>query len=236
MIVTVTIITQQFRIVWVLMVGIGILATQSRGAILCWFFTVILMILTRIIFTTQLILWILGVGLILFIIFQADSGSKIQTSNNLINSTVTENLTRLMDRSTLNDDSGVERQAIANKAWQMFFDRPVFGYGIGATFDDTITGFSVSTHNVYLLHAVEYGCLGIPLLPLAIYAVIHTARDERKKLSIVFAGSVFLCGFFSHTILDDRDILISFALMASINSNNHSEHIKIGATKRIGIY
>jgi hypothetical protein len=69
--------------------------------------------------------------------------------------------------------------------------------------------------------------LGILLIPLAIYAVIYSARGEIKKLSIIFAGSIFLCSCFSHAILDDRDILISFALMAAINSNNQDEHIKI---------
>jgi hypothetical protein len=220
MIFTVTMISQGLRMPWVLIVGIGILTTQSRGAILCWFFAFILMILTRIIVTKQLTLWILGIGLTLFIILHPGSAWKIEISNNLINSTITETLTGLTDRSTLNDGSSIERQEVANKAWQMFFDRPIFGYGIGSTFDDRITGFYVSIHNMYLLHAAEYGVLGIPLLPLAIYAVIHNATGEAKKLSIVFAGSVCLCGFFSHTILDDRDILISFAIMASINSNN----------------
>jgi hypothetical protein len=233
MIFTVTMLVQEFRIPWVLVVGIGILTTQSRGAIVCWVFAFILMILTRIIVTKQLVLWILGIGLILFLVFDPGSALKIETSNSLINFTINESLTGLMDRSNLNDDGAIERQEIANKASQMFFDRPIFGYGIGATFDDRITGFSVSTHNMYLLHAAEYGALGIPLIPLVIYAVIHTARGEAKKLSIIFAGSAFLCSFFSHTILDDRDILISFALMAAINSNNQGEHIKIESTKRV---
>lgn len=224
MIFSVTVLTHKFRIIWLLMVGVGIITTQSRGAILCWLLAVILMILTHIIISkrSRLWIWILGIGLLLLLSFQLGSEWTVESSNNQLDSTVLERLTGIMDRSSLEDGSAIERQEVARKGWEMFLERPIFGYGIGATFDPSITGFDISTHNMYVLHLAEYGALGILILPLAVYAVIHRARGEAQKLSIVFAGSIFLWSFFSHTVLDDRDILISFALMAVMSVNSQT--------------
>ncbi len=238
MIFSVTMLTQKFRIPWVLMVGFGMLTTQSRAAILCWFLAVILMILNQIIIPKipkRFILWILGIGLLLFLSFQLGSEWTVESSNNLLDSNVLVRLTGIMDRSTLEDESAIDRQEVARKGWEMFLDRPIFGYGIGATFDPNTTGFHISTHNMYVLHLAEYGACGILILPLAVYAVIHRARGEAQKLSIVFASSIFLWSFFSHTVLDDRDILISFALMVVMSANSQTLPNRIGGLTERGV-
>jgi O-antigen ligase len=225
MIFTVRIFPPKFRIFWILLVGFGIVLTLSRGGILCWVITVITLSLTSVIYLQQFILWILGIGLVLLL----GLGDIGDSWNQLVDSNGLERLEGMIDGSTVEDDSALERQEVAQKGWEMFLERPIFGYGIGSTFDPSITRFTVSTHNMYLQHLAEYGALGILILPLAIYSVIHRACGDTRKLGICFAVFVLFSSLFCHTVLSLNSFLISFALIAVMSemSQIHPNPISI---------
>ncbi len=210
MIFTVRIFPPKFRVFWILLVGFGIVLTLSRAGMLCWAITVITLSLTRVIYLKQFILWILGIVVLLFFGF-GDTGDSW---NQLLDSNGLGRLEGVIDGSTVEDASALERKEVAQKGWEMFLERPIFGYGVGSTYDYSITRFTISTHNMYLQHLAEYGALGILILPLAIYSVIHRARGETRKIGICFAVFILVSSFFCHTVLSLNFFLISFALMA----------------------
>jgi O-antigen ligase len=226
MILTVDILPKKLRIFWILIVGFGVVLTFSRGGMLAWFFVVILMNLSRIISAQKSLLWILVMGIVLFFTSQLGGGLIGDGSNiyNQLDSVALERVEGMIDggESVVEDASTVERKAVAEKGWEMFLERPIFGYGIGSTYDRNITGFSVSTHNTYLLYLAEYGVLGIMILPLAIYAVIHRARGETRNISIIFALFILFISLFSHTILSLNSYLISFAMMAVMSESSQT--------------
>jgi O-antigen ligase len=210
MIFTVRMFPPKFRVFWIVLVGLGIVLTLSRGGMLCWIITVITLSLTRVIYLKQFILWILGIGLLLLL----GSGDIGDSWNQLLDSNGFGRLEGIIDGSTVEDASALERKEVAQKGWEMFLERPIFGYGVGSTYDYSITRFTISTHNMYLQHLAEYGALGILILPLAIYSVIHRARGETRKIGICFAVFILFSSLFCHTVLSLNSFLISFALMA----------------------
>jgi O-antigen ligase len=218
MILTVGLFPPKFRVFWILLVGFGIVLTLSRGGMLCWFITVITLSLTRVIYLKHFMLWILGIGLLLFL----GSGDMGDSWNHLVDSNGFGRLEGMIDGSTVEDASALERKGVAQKGWEMFLERPIFGYGVGSTFDYSITHFTVSTHNMYLLHLAEYGALGIIILPLAIYSVIYRAHADTRKIGISFAVFVLFSSLFCHTVLTMNFFLISFALMAAMSESSQT--------------
>ncbi|WP_166482526.1 O-antigen ligase family protein [Scytonema sp. UIC 10036] len=227
MIFTVRIFPPKFRVFWILLVGFGIVLTLSRGGILCWIITIITLSLTRVIYLKQFILWILGIGILLFFGF----GDMTDSWNQLLDSNGLERLEGMIDGSTVEDASAVERQEVARKGWEMFLEHPIFGYGVGSTFDPSITRFTISTHNMYLLHLAEYGALGILILPLAIYSVIHRAQSDIRKIGIGFTVFILVSSFFCHTVLSLNSFLISFALMAVMSEMSQTRPNRVSSLR-----
>jgi len=211
MILTVSLFPQRFRIAWILIVGLGVTLTFSRGGVLSWILVVMMMVLTRIIAYKQASLWILVIGVLLLGATLVGSGNDFAGS--LADTNLLERVDGIIHGETLDDPSAIERKGIMGKAWEMFLEHPVFGQGIGSTFDFSMTGFSVSTHNMYLLHAAEYGLVGLPILPLAICAFTDKAFGETRRIANVFIFFILFASLFSHTILDQRSYLVAFALM-----------------------
>ncbi|MCC5643041.1 O-antigen ligase family protein [Nostoc sp. CHAB 5824] len=225
MIFTVGMFPPKLRIFWILLVGFGIMLTLSRGGMLCWIITVITLSLTRAIHLKHFILWILGIGLLLFLA-SGDSWNQLLDFNGF------GRIQGMIDGSTLEDASALEREGVAQKGWEMFLERPIFGYGVGSTFDYSITRFTVSTHNMYLLHLAEYGALGILILPLGIYSVIHRAYGDTRKVGISFAVFILFSSLFCHTVLSLNSFLISFALMAVMSEISQTCSNQVSSLKK----
>lgn len=230
MIFTVGLFPQKLRIPWILTVGFGIALTLSRGGLLCWLVVILAMIWNRIITYKNSILWLLGIGGILFIVVLLSSGDSL---NNVavIDENAFERVSGIMTGETLNDPSALERKGIAAKAEDMFLENPIFGRGIGSTSDFSITGFTVSTHNMYLLHAAEYGLFGLPILPLALYASTRHSCGESRKIANIFILFILLASLFSHTVLDQRSYLTVFALMSAMSASSQTYSNQFGNLK-----
>ncbi|WP_088889148.1 O-antigen ligase family protein [Leptolyngbya ohadii] len=222
MVLTVGIFPKKIRIPWILMVGLGVMITLSRGGMLAWVAAVLLLCLTRILPYRQAGLWILGVSTLVLVLVFSGEGDRFTTLS-LVNEQMFERGSDIISGNTLFDPSALERKGILEKAWQMFLERPIFGYGIGSTSDYSITGFTVSTHNMFLLHAAEYGIVGFLILPLIIYASTRWATGETRKIAAVFILVILISSLFSHTVLDLRSYLIGFALMAAMSAT-HQAH------------
>jgi O-antigen ligase len=95
----------------------------------------------------------------------------------------------------------------------MFADKPVLGHGVGASKE---WRFEVATHNEYLSLMVDHGFIGFFLLPLLAVAASWRARGETRNIGIAFAVFVLFWGLFSHSILEESDVLIMFSLLSAM--------------------
>lgn len=214
MIFSVGMLSPRYRVPFVTIIGLGVLATFSRGAILSWFIVVIILIITRVIPRSQLY-WVIGIGMIILGLLSmfGDILNLGQMQDfGWLNENILGRVEWFQNPSTSEDSAG-SRLDVAVQAWQMFAEHPLLGNGIGSTLELSV---GISTHNMYLYFMADHGILGAFILPLLVYAVTLHTRAESKYVGLAFAIFVLFWGFFSHTILSDRYTLMMFSLMAAM--------------------
>ena len=222
MVLSIGLLPQRLRLVFVLVVGLGIFLTFSRAAVIGWFTTVLIIFLTgqinlrRSIVIGCAVLSLAGAGLF----WQWEKLQYKLESVGVLNSNVLTRVQWFNDFES-KDFSAVEREEAAQLAWGMFADSPIVGYGVGASMD---WDFEVSSHNQYLNLMVDHGILGVFILPCLILATIWRAQGETKKVGIAFAAFVIHWGFFSHNVLEERYILLAFSLVSAMALNSTVPH------------
>ncbi|MBW4675088.1 MAG: O-antigen ligase family protein [Desmonostoc geniculatum HA4340-LM1] len=219
MIFSVSILQPIYRLLFVSIVGIGVLLTFSRGAILGWLVTVIIFTIARIIHLNKLLYWTLGIGA--FIISLGSQWWEELLQNFNLNPNSLERIAWFQNISASDsEDSADSRLEVAQLAWQMFTKHPFLGNGIGSTLT---WNMEISTHNMYLYYMADHGVIGTLILPLFVYAVTQHARGETKYIGLAFAAFILLWGLFSHNVLEERYILIMFSFMAAMTGASRLE-------------
>ncbi len=221
MLLSITIIKKQYRWMSILVAGIGIMATFSRGAILGWALCTLIMIFGRILSDQRRKIIVPAVILILFLVsinplrllsdyFKGDpTGANWDIVNRLEEF---QNPTE-----TAKEDSAASRQAVAAGAMVLFSNHPFWGNGLASTRKWMVA--DISTHNMYLYYMADHGILGILFLPGAIFAVVYRNKGENATILVCFAVFITLWGLFSHEVLAERYTLASFAFLAAMNTN-----------------
>jgi O-antigen ligase len=219
MLLSITIVKKPYRWILVLVAGIGIMATFSRGAILGWLVCTLFLIVGRVLCDQRRKILLPVVILVFFLIsinplrtltdyFKGDpSGANWDIVNRL----------EEFQNPSLSEDSAISRQAVAAGAWLMFGNHPFWGNGLASTRKWMVA--DVSTHNMYLYYMADHGIIGVLFLPGAIFAVIYHNRGEQRTILVCFAVFLSLWGLFSHELLAERYTLSSFALLAAMNTN-----------------
>jgi hypothetical protein len=213
------IIKKSYRGIFVVIVGVGIMATFSRGAIIGWVLCIAILIVGRVLSDRRRKIMLPALALILILI----AVNPLQTLTDYFKGTSTAgsnydivNRLEEFQNPSLKEDSAMSRQAVATGAWLMFGSRPLWGNGLGST---RKWMFEVSTHNMYLYYMADHGILGVIFLPGAIFAVIYRNKGEHGAIVICFAIFVSLWGLFSHEVLAERYTLSIFALLAALDTN-----------------
>ncbi|MFS0515899.1 O-antigen ligase family protein [Nostoc sp. UIC 10607] len=219
MIFSVSLLHPIYRLPFVSIIGIGVLLTFSRGAILGWLVTVIIFTITRILHPNKLLYWVLGIGTIFISLGSQWSAELLQ--NLSLNKNSLERISWFQNISASDsEDSADSRLEVAQLAWHMFTKHPFLGNGIGSTLT---WNMGISTHNIYLYYMTDHGILGAFILPALVYAVTQHAHGETKYIGLAFAAFILLWGLFSHNILEERYILIMFSLMAAMTAASQLE-------------
>lgn len=219
MLLCINIVKKPYRWIILLVAGIGIMATFSRGAILGWVICTLLLIIGRVVCDQRRKVL---VPIVIFI-FLLVSLNPLQALTEYFKGDPTGANWDIVNRleefqnPSLKEDSAMERQAVAAGGWMMFGNRPFWGNGLASTRKWMVS--EVSTHNMYLYYMADHGILGVLFLPGAIFAVVYRNRGEEQTILICFGVFVSLWGLFSHEVLAERYTLSSFALIAAMNTN-----------------
>lgn len=220
MLFTINTIKKSYRGLFVIIVGIGIMATFSRGAILGWVVCVAILIAGRVLSDRRRQIVLPTIALIFILI----TVNPLQTLTDYFKGTntagsnydIVKRLEEFQNPSS-KEESAAARQAVATGAWLMFGSHPFWGNGLASTRKWMVA--DVSTHNMYLYYMADHGILGVIFLPGAIFGVVYRNRGEERAIIICFAVFMTLWGFFSHEVLAERYVLSSFALMAAMDIN-----------------
>ncbi len=215
---TIDIIKKQHRLFYVLLVGIGLMPTFTRGAILAWIVILIVFIGNRMLSDKRrtVVFPMLALVVLLVIINPLRlvegyfAGGTDGTYYNV--------LSRLeqFQNPSLEDSSAQDRNSVAKYGWQMFGSHPFWGNGLSSTNKWSVAPFS--THNMYLYFMADHGVIGFLFLPGAIFAVTYGNRGETKVVRVCFSLFLLMWGLFSHNVLEERYILLTFSLLAAMST------------------
>lgn len=222
MIFSIGLLPPKYRVYLMSLVGFGVLLTFSRGGILSWFIVTLMLIKMRVIPGRQLIYWILGLGVALLV--AGAVGGNVINLDKLQTYGIRERL-EWFENPSLSENSADARLIVAKIGWQLFAENPFLGNGIGSTLELPI---GISTHNMYLYFMADHGILGAFILPALVYVVTRHTRGEYKYIALPFAAFILVWGLFSHTILQDRFVLIIFALMSVLSVKSQEQLIRHG--------
>ena len=217
MILSVTVLPLSLRGPFLLLTGVGIFVTFSRGSIGAWFIAVSgLLFFTKgvrakdLVWTLVLSLLVVGV----FLLPKLDTILSTMDRAGVINKNTEERLAWLTNPSGVSDDSSWSRMYVAQQAWNKFADHPWIGSGTG-TFHEA---FEISPHNQYLSYMLDHGVLGATIVPLLLLALLWGAQGETRRVGLVFGTTILWLAFFTHTMLSYGHSLVSFALLAAMVS------------------
>lgn len=214
MILSISLLPPRLRLLFALITGFGILLTFSRGALVGWIISTIILIkvgeisLRRSMFIGGAVVAAVAVVLLLqwsSLQYQLEDAGAL--NNNV--------LARVewFNKFGNDDYSALERKQVAEMAWGMFGDKPFFGHGVAASLT---WGFEKSSHNQYLNMMVDHGVLGMFILPLLVLAIVWKAQGEAKRIGLAFSVFTLCWGFFSHNLFTERYMLLAFSLMAAM--------------------
>lgn len=209
------VVKPRLRPAFALLVGVSLLPTFSRSAIVSWAMVSVLLVLTGVLSVrrgfaaTVTAAW---AGGYLFIDRLPDLVGHLERAGTLGRGSVERALWFL--NPSLTDARTVSRVEVVELGWRMFLEKPVLGHGIGATSE---WASAVGPHNTFVLLMVEHGFVGLFVLPLLVAAVVWRARGEARRLALPFAAFTLFWGTVSHNMLVEVHWTTALALMAAMS-------------------
>ena len=218
MLLALPIVPARLREAFVLVVGAGVFLTLSRGALLCFGIVIVVLLGTRLLRAQRLSL-LAGGGIIVV----ASAVGTLMASGELsylsggAERFVTQRLGIGSREEFSADVSASSRSQLAMHALDMFGERPLTGFGTGATVE---WNEPESTHKISVRHLAEYGVLGAFLMPALLLLAVPRHRRYTSRVyrgaAAAFVTFVACWGVFSHNVADDAFVLIGLALLTAL--------------------
>ncbi|MDB5855689.1 MAG: hypothetical protein JWR22_3730 [Herminiimonas sp.] len=210
-------ITRNLRAPVFILAGLATVVTYSRAAIGAWIFLAIFLTLTRVLPKAGVILIAVAAGTaaILFGGFEHYLNSRSDLVHGLSN--IQDRLRFFVDMN-VRDDSALERSEVLVASWKMFLENPLVGAGAGAT--RVWSSFHVSSHNILLLQAAEYGFTGIVLWLSAAALLFRGKYFNEKGLQWATAFLFMYFSMFSHNLFDYTYWLVTIMLVAGVRKTS----------------
>lgn len=217
MILSVTVLPSFCRGPFLLLAGVGIFVTFSRGGIVAWIVAVSGVVFFAKGVRAKDLVWtflvsLLVVGIVL--LPKLDTILATMDQAHVISKDTEARFAWLTNPFDVSDNSGESRKYVAEQAWRKFADHPWIGSGTGTMHES----FEIPPHNQYLSYMLDHGVLGAAIVPLLILTVIWGARGETRRVGLVFGATILWLSFFTHMILSYGHSLLPFALLAAMAS------------------
>jgi len=227
MLLALPIVPSRLREAFVLLVGAGVFLTLSRGALLCFGVVTVVLLASRNLRVKRLTLLAGGSTLFVASVMGAMMASgELSYLSGGAERFVKQRLGIGSREEFSADVSASSRSQLAMHALDLFGERPLTGYGTGATVEWIN---SESTHNIYVRHLAEYGVLGALLMPALLLLAwprrLRHASREYRGAAQAFVALVALWGVFSHNVADDSFILIGLALVTALPASDDPESV-----------
>ena len=214
MIFAITVFPAWSRGIFILLVGVGVTVTFSRGGIILWCIAAVgLLVAKKIRVRDSLRAVCFGSLLIAALLFPRLDELRVNIdSAGVVNANIAERLLWLTDPSGVQDESGFARAYVAKRLWDKWAEHPFLGSGTGSAF----SAFEIPPHNEYLLLMMDHGLIGGLVFPLLLLAIIYRNRGKFNIVSVLFGCTQAVAGFISHTLLSEPQTLLLFALAATV--------------------
>jgi O-antigen ligase len=219
------IVPARLREVFALLVGAGVFLTLSRGALLCFGLVLMVLLASRQLRVKRLSL-LTGGGLLLVasVVGTMMASGELSYLSGGADRFVRQRLGIGSREEFSADVSASSRSNLAMHALDLFGERPLTGFGTGATVE---WNEPESTHNIYVRHLAEYGVLGALLMPALLLLAWSRYRQHRSGIhrtaAQAFVAFVALWGVFSHNVADDTFVLIGLALITALPGRDDPE-------------
>ncbi|MFO1356333.1 MAG: O-antigen ligase family protein, partial [Gammaproteobacteria bacterium] len=207
MILTVSLLSPRYRLMYCLIVAVGVLATFSRSGILVWLISVYGLGRTQIFHLSKR-------AITTMVIIMACAVLVMQLSANVVmalglNKYLSENAMQRLHLNLSTDDSVLGRRAVAERSLELIKASPWVGYGLGA---HSVPRTHVEPHNTYLLLGVELGLLGVAMY-LWLLVVLWRMKSPVSK---VFSFSLAVWSLFDHNLIDSQGLWLACAMLAGL--------------------
>jgi len=205
------VLPRHLRVFFTLAVGLGVLLTFSRSAIVVWLVAMIALIWYGAFPYKKALVWVAVGGGLAFV-----AGSiMLGTMPGLLEAA---GLTERLNADTIDRMSGSffsqrdlssrDRLAVAQQGLRLFLDSPMLGAGLGATREGLSVG---APHNMYILLAAEMGVLGLAMFFSLIWILWSTGAPVARIIVLVLAVS----SLFSHNQLEQVAMMVVLSLAVS---------------------
>ena len=213
-------VPKKFRILFLLIIFLGLFFTMSRSNLLTFFIIVLILFYQKKLYTKQLFL---SMSIIIFFFIWL-STSGLDYLSEQYNLEITDNMKSRVDFFADNESSNTDdmnkRKEILHDALEIFKDNPIWGGGLGSTL---FWEHPVGPHNTFAMLWADQGLFGMLLIPLlfflATYNIFKYGNKEQKQLAILFIIAYTISCFFSHGRLSNITAIAFITIIASIGYN-----------------
>lgn len=229
MLCTIDLIKPKYRLLYALLIFVGIAPTFSRGSIAGWALVMVYLIITKVIPRYQMpLLAVFFMVTISILSTQLGTLKYLKGSDGqpLFSQDSLARVEFLIDPLEQKDDSKASREYHVQVAWGKFLRHPFIGNGLGSgenTATLSSTGVAQRSHNTYLDQMVEFGFLGVFLFPALLLSSIWQAKGEFKKQGRALVMFLLFQGFFSHTLMNEFCSLIFYAIAANLSKHSSEQ-------------
>ena len=218
------VIPDRFKLAYVGITALGVIPTFSRSAMIGWMLVVLYFFARagiRVQIRRLVTLTVVCVGLIFSPIWSDIQHTLEQRG--VITLNIVERIQFFTTGGKREDDSSNERKAVAERAWQLYGERPLTGWGTGAS--RRIEGFDVGTHNIYLAMLVDHGVFGFFVIPFLLLAALWGLNRKTIDCAAPWLMFMIMWGLFSHNVLEERYVLLAVGLMVAMITTHQTRSV-----------
>lgn len=212
----------KYRMLYQIVILLGVVTTLSRGALLCWIISFIFLQFSNAGSRNVVRQWLV-VLISIAVLYMSPLWLLIQ-KNLGTEDTSRQALTTRLDPSQYGAAFSDVRIDLVKEAWTMFQARPFTGYGLGIP----LLGGGLSPqgpHNMVLSLSIQFGILGGLMFLVLIAVVYRSGSRYGNSVSLVFSIFILVGSFFTHNMFDQTQyaIGISLATALALEKNIQSE-------------